>query len=290
MATKKFVAEEQRMRDILCPGAKFEYKHRRFRIICTFKPQRASGFGGEPKCDIYVIAEDTLSRSAIFRISFKAPGADLGENKLTLVRFEQIFGATGPTEVAIPFLEQRVEALNENARKTLVHGNLTMGYRVDCVMRPAKSLNRLTATKDNAISLDAAIEAYSGRNTADYFVNARIGGTTEQIEGAGIADYMCHEQRYGQFKTAQDIFNHLCPVEEYAQNHPLYLTCRAVNYRFPKYESRHLVAYYDYDWTGPHPVMSLVRDAPYKKTARNIVDENHLRDFDTLPSGMRVAA
>ncbi len=68
----------------------FNYNNNSYEILKIGKPVTGSG---EPKTDIYILAENKLSNELTeFKISFKQDNADFLENKIKQARAMQIFG------------------------------------------------------------------------------------------------------------------------------------------------------------------------------------------------------
>ena len=116
------------------PGIKIIYKNRVLKVIEAGKPTSSHG---EPKTDIYILAEDILGKEEI-KISYKKKSADFLENKTTAKRAEQLFGADwrniikeSTTDIRKKF-EKRKLIYKERFGRT-EKGAITLGWKFELV-------------------------------------------------------------------------------------------------------------------------------------------------------------
>ena len=86
---KTFGVEERKIKAILSVGTSFKFRGSRYTVLKSGKP---TCHNGEPKTDIYVLAE-TDNSTCEFKISYKKDNADFIENKMNAERAELLLGS-----------------------------------------------------------------------------------------------------------------------------------------------------------------------------------------------------
>lgn len=79
---------ERRILAFMAEGTEFVFQEKNYKIILSGKP---TCHKGEPKTDIYILAESSSDKVEI-KISYKKENADFIENKMSADRAEQLFG------------------------------------------------------------------------------------------------------------------------------------------------------------------------------------------------------
>ena len=79
---------ERRILAFMAEGTEFVFQEKNYKIILSGKP---TCHKGEPKTDIYILAESASDKAEI-KISYKKENADFIENKMSADRAEQLFG------------------------------------------------------------------------------------------------------------------------------------------------------------------------------------------------------
>ncbi len=79
---------ERRILGFMAAGTQFDFNGKRYKVILSDKP---TCYKGEPKTDIYILAESDSDEIEI-KISYKKENADFIENKMSAERAEQLFG------------------------------------------------------------------------------------------------------------------------------------------------------------------------------------------------------
>ena len=305
---KRSTREEKRVRELSrkneivswnydLKAKRWDDKPHRYKIISDpAKPvvNREKGTGGEPKTDMFsMICDLDTGYTDSLKTSFKGPNAEFVDNKLSL----ECCKCRGliPTEGSLQgknyvksLLQETNAALEKNIARTLKKSKtLPVGYRLDVTKKAPK--RRGTLTSSVPLPYDIACKCYSGEGSASYLCNARVNGKV--VPGSGIAEFMCEESAYGKIKTAQEFFDNLALIEDYAKDHPVYLRTSAVNIRFNKdnkikCEQRPLIAYAEYQPSDAGTKCSLVCE-PYQKTSGEVVNEYNLEE--TLAADIRVS-
>ena len=68
---------ERRIKGLMSEGTVFKFQGRQYKIIMSDKPTCSKG---EPKTDIYILAENDKSETIEIKISYKKENADFIEN------------------------------------------------------------------------------------------------------------------------------------------------------------------------------------------------------------------
>ena len=91
---KTFGGAERFILSLFKAGATFTYHDVSYTVTKSGKPTCRKG---EPKTDIYILAEDVHRNIAEFKISFKKQNADFLENKTNSERASSFLAQTGKT-------------------------------------------------------------------------------------------------------------------------------------------------------------------------------------------------
>lgn len=79
---------ERRILAFMSVGTEFVFQEKNYKVVLSGKP---TCHKGEPKTDIYILAESSSDKVEI-KISYKKENADFIENKMSAKRAEQLFG------------------------------------------------------------------------------------------------------------------------------------------------------------------------------------------------------
>lgn len=205
------------------PGIKIIYKNRVLKVIEAGKPTSSHG---EPKTDIYILAEDILGKEEI-KISYKKKSADFLENKTTAKRAEQLFGADwrniikeSTTDIRKKF-EKRKLIYKERFGRT-EKGAITLGWKFELV-------NKLNGELSGKMKLSTqqVYDIYAGKNLSDEKRNAYVNGRI--ISESGVADYILIADSVN---SAQEVIDKMIPIRKYIRMNPnIFFACKALNYR-----------------------------------------------------------
>lgn len=226
---------ERRILAFMSEGTEFVFKEKNYKILLSGKPTCQKG---EPKTDIYILAE-SISDKVEIKISYKKENADFIENKMSAERAEQLFGDNwadiieqSTTAISERF-EERVLIYKNKFKKT-EKGAITLGWKFELLNKYGGELSgKMLLTEEQVI------DVYSGGNLADDKRNARVKG--QVIENSGVANYILMD---GDLHSAQDVINKMVSIKDYVRIHPdIFFACKALNYRT-----------FDQKWDGNRPL------------------------------------
>ena len=214
---------ERRILAFMAEGTEFVFQEKNYKIILSGKP---TCHKGEPKTDIYILAESSSDKVEI-KISYKKENADFIENKMSADRAEQLFG-----EDWVNIIEQSTMAISDrfeermliykNKFKRTEKGAITLGWKFELLNKNSGDLSgKMLLTEEQVI------DVYAGSNLVDDKRNAMVSG--QVIENSGIANYILMDENVN---SAQDVIDKMVPIKEYVKMHPdIYFACKALNYR-----------------------------------------------------------
>jgi len=215
---------ERRIKHLMSEGTLFEFQGTQYKIIMSDKPTCPKG---EPKTDIYILAENDKSEITEIKISYKKENADFIENKMSAERAEQLFGSewkfvieNSTTAIRDRFAERIL--IYRNKFKRTNKGAITLGWKFELMNKSSGDLSgKMILTEEQVI------DVYAGNNLSDEKRNARVCGKI--IPNSGVANYILMDESV---KTAQEVIEKMMPIREYVRNHPeIYFACKALNYR-----------------------------------------------------------
>lgn len=214
---------ERRILALMVEGTEFTFRNNNYKVILSGKP---TCHKGEPKTDIYILAESVSDRVEI-KISYKKENADFIENKMSAERAEQLFGSDWAN-----IIEQSTMAISDRfAERMLIYKNkfkrtekgaITLGWKFELLNKNSGELSgKMLLTEEQVINV------YAGGNLADDKRNAMVVGKV--VENSGVANYILMDENV---HSAQDVIDKMVPIEEYVKAHPdIYFACKALNYR-----------------------------------------------------------
>ncbi len=214
---------ERRILAFMAEGTEFVFQGKDYKIILSGKP---TCHKGEPKTDIYILAESGSDKTEI-KISYKKENADFIENKMSEERAEQLFGddweniiEQSTTAISDRF-EERI-LIYKNKFKRTEKGAITLGWKFELLNKNNGELSgKMLLTEEQVI------DVYAGSNLADDKRNAMLAG--QVIENSGVANYILMDENV---HSAQDVIDKMMPIKEYVKIHPdIYFACKALNYR-----------------------------------------------------------
>ncbi len=218
-----FGAAERRILAFMSVGTEFVFEDKEYKVILSGKPTCQKG---EPKTDIYILAESVSDKVEI-KISYKKENADFIENKMGSERAEQLFGDVWPEVI-----EQSTTAIRDRfAERMLIYknkagrvekGSITIGWKFELLNKSGGDLSGKMLLTD-----DQVVDVYAGSNLSDDKKNATVNGKV--IEGSGIANYILMDESVN---SAQEVIDKMIPIKDYVMMHPeIYFACKALNYR-----------------------------------------------------------
>lgn len=214
---------ERRILAFMTEGTEFVFQDKKYRVIFSGKP---TCHKGEPKTDIYILAESEHDKTEI-KISYKKENADFIENKMSAERAEQLFGTDweGIIEQSTTAIRDRFEErmlIYKNKYKRTEKGAITLGWKFELLNKNSGDLSgKMLLTEEQVI------DVYAGSNLSEDKRNAMVCG--QVIENSGIANYILMDENV---HSAQDVIDKMIPIKEYVKLHPdIYFACKALNYR-----------------------------------------------------------
>lgn len=214
---------ERRILAFMTEGTEFVFQDKKYRVILSGKP---TCHKGEPKTDIYILAESVHDKTEI-KISYKKENADFIENKMSAERAEQLFGTDweGIIEQSTTAIRDRFEErmlIYKNKYKRTEKGAITLGWKFELLNKNSGDLSgKMLLTEEQVI------DVYAGSNLSEDKRNAMVCG--QVIEDSGIANYILMDE---DVHSAQDVIDKMISITEYVKLHPdIYFACKALNYR-----------------------------------------------------------
>lgn len=214
---------ERRILALMVEGTEFTFRNNNYKVILSGKP---TCHKGEPKTDIYILAESVSDRVEI-KISYKKENADFIENKMSAERAEQLFGSDWAniieqSTMAISDIFAERMLIYKNKFKRTEKGAITLGWKFELLNKNSGELSgKMLLTEEQVINV------YAGGNLADDKRNAMVVGKV--VENSGVANYILMDENV---HSAQDVIDKMVPIEEYVKAHPdIYFACKALNYR-----------------------------------------------------------
>ena len=201
----------------------FVFQNKKYKVILSGKP---TCHKGEPKTDIYILAESEYDKVEI-KISYKKENADFIENKMSAERAKQLFGINweviieqSTTAIRDKFEERML--IYKNKFKRTEKGAITLGWKFELLNKNSGELSgKMLLTEEQVI------DVYAGSNLSEDKRNAMVCGRV--IENSGIANYILMDE---DVHSAQDVIDKMIPITEYVKLHPnIYFACKALNYR-----------------------------------------------------------
>jgi hypothetical protein len=214
---------ERRILSYMGKGTEFTFHGEIYRVKMSGKP---TCHKGEPKTDIYILAESASDEIEI-KISYKKENADFIENKMSAERAQQLFG-----ENWVDIIEQSTTAINDKfAERMLIYKNkfkrtekgaITLGWKFELLNKSGGELSgKMILTEEQVI------DVYAGSNLSEDKRNALVCG--QKISNSGIANYILMDENV---HSAQDVIDKMVPIKEYVVANPdIYFACKALNYR-----------------------------------------------------------
>lgn len=276
---------ERRIKDLMSEGKVFEFQGMQYRIIMSDKPTCSKG---EPKTDIYILAENDKKEKTEIKISYKKENADFIENKMSAERAEQLFGSEWESVI-----ENSTSAIKDRfAERMLIYrksfkrtnkGAITLGWKFELMNKSSGDLSgRMILTEEQVI------DVYAGNNLSDDKRNSSVCGKI--IPNSGVANYILMDESV---KTTQEVIDKMIPIQEYVRNHPeIYFACKALNYRsFEKKWDGNRPLSVQVDWSAEDGklVPELVFDKPLQVKGDEMANrlimymkELHIRNTDDI--------
>lgn len=208
------------------------WNNRLFNKISACKP-KGQGRGGEPKTDVYVLLENTLSNDQdTIKISVKKNNSEFLANKLTMEAAKSILGDDWENIVlqAIEFLKYKFEAQDLVYLKTIMKKGVpyedayfTLGWKLEITNKRRELSIPFIADKKLITQV-----VYKGINQPEKMRHAVVFNAIK--ENSGIADYLLEGSK-DIHTTVESILEDLQLLDDYIPENP-HIIFTANNYRF----------------------------------------------------------
>lgn len=214
---------ERRILALMTEGTEFVFQEKEYKILLSGKP---TCYKGEPKTDIYILAESSSDEVEI-KISYKKENADFIENKMSAERAEQLFGDDwmNVIEQSTTAIKDRFEErilIYKNGFRRIEKGSITLGWKFELLNKSGGDLSGKMLLSEEQI-----IDVYAGSNLSEDKKNASVNGKV--IENCGVANYILMDENVN---SAQEVIDNMMPIRDYVLMHPeIYFACKALNYR-----------------------------------------------------------
>ena len=137
-----FGAAERRILEFMSKGTEFVFNGKGYTVMLSGKPICHKG---EPKTDIYILAESCEDEVEI-KISYKKENADFIENKMSAERAEQLFGEDwidiiehSTTAIQDKFYERML--IYKNGFRRTEKGSITLGWKFELLNKSGGDLS-----------------------------------------------------------------------------------------------------------------------------------------------------
>ena len=207
-----FGEAERRILGFMSKGTEFVFEGKEYAVVLSGKPTCRKG---EPKTDIYILAESDEDDIEI-KISYKKENADFIENKMSAERAEQLFG-----EDWIDIIEQSTTAIQDkfyermliykNGFRRTEKGSITLGWKFELLNKSGGDLSGKMLLTDEQV-----VDVYAGNNLSPDKRNASVCG--QIIRNSGVANYILMDENV---HSAQDVIDKMIPIaREVRHEHP----------------------------------------------------------------------
>lgn len=218
-----FGEAERRILGFMSEGTEFVFEGKEYAVVLSGKPTCRKG---EPKTDIYILAESDEGDIEI-KISYKKENADFIGNKMSAERAEQLFGEDwidiiehSTTAIQDKFYERML--IYKNGFRRTEKGSITLGWKFELLNKSGGDLSGKMLLTDEQV-----VDVYAGSNLSPDKKNASVCG--QIIRDSGVANYILMDENV---HSAQDVIDKMIPIREYVMMHPdIYFACKALNYR-----------------------------------------------------------
>lgn len=232
---KIYAIDEENIRSLFSTGAEFIYKGAPHVSLGSYKP-RASSFGGEPKNDVFVYAQNMETNHVEhIKISFKKSNSDFLENKMDAQQAESILGENFKEILTEAFTTMK---LSHNKFYNDSQDSYVLGYRVDIM---SKAGNRYVKVE---LPHDRLMKIYSGVGSPQQRIDCKVNGWV--VKNSGVADYILMGDTY---TTTQQAIDNLETIESYVKRHnTVYVAFKALSFLTHKIDSERT------EWDGDRPL------------------------------------
>jgi hypothetical protein len=222
-----FGEAERKILGFMVPGTNIFFNNKKYTILKSDKPTCRNG---EPKTDIYVLAESDTDVAEI-KISYKKENADFVENKISAQRAEQLFGDEWEKAVRDSTEMIRYNFFNRMLiyKKAFQHteaGSITLGWKFEFVNKVNGDLSG-EVIMDKAQLRNLILDVYAGINLSEDKKDAMVCGQT--VKNSGIANYLLMNDSVS---SAQEVIDKMVSIEDFIDSNPkIYFACKALNLR-----------------------------------------------------------
>ena len=266
-----FSASEAHVCCLFPANTQFIYNGENYSVVLSGKPRPSRG---ECKTDVYIHAKKDNGEVKIFKISVKQTNADFLENKMSLERAKEIFGADAQSIISKSILtiknsfEQDYMVCFNKYRRTEAK-TIKLGWKFELLWVESGDKSGLMSLTETQ-KLDVLAGIHLSDDKKDCLVDDHY------IKNSGVADYMLVVDPDHLPKSANECMASIQDIREYARKVNMYFACKALNYRAVanKWDGdRPLSVYVDWNIVDGKLTPSIIYSNPLGKKGNEVGDK-----------------
>jgi len=218
---KSFIATENRVHTFFKVGSNFSFDNKVFNIIQSEKPTISAN--GECKTDLYVKAVSQNNIEKEFKFSIKKNDYWFVANKISLKRYEQIFGVDAQSRISKELL--KIKNLFYENKLIYSRGkdkNIRIGWKFEVGKGKSGYLSEKLDLTDNE-----KIDFFAGTTLPTEKKDALINGVL--VKNSGISNYIIITDNNE--TSLQDYADKIELISDYAPKIDLYFASKGLNFR-----------------------------------------------------------
>ena len=242
-----FSQTEKTIINTLKNNSSFTYNNQKYKLLEFDKPTTSLG---EPKTDIYILAQDSNKNHFEFKISVKQSNADFLENKMKAERAKEIFGLDWKNIITLLTDSVRNDFINQPLIFKVKQGKteegvFTLGWKFEILN---KSASNRSAELPNELLREVLTGENLNKDKRDAFINGEI------IQNSGVSNFILNNAENIDLTNLDLIMSKLLTIDEYINNpmNKVYFACKALNYR-TKYIKKD-TSDFSHKWDGDRPL------------------------------------
>lgn len=266
-----FSASEAHICRLFPANTRFVYNGDNYSVVYSGKPRPSRG---ECKTDVYILAKKDNGENRVFKISVKQTNADFLENKMSLERAMEIFGANAQSIISKSILTIKDAFEQDNMVCFQRYGRteaktIKLGWKFELLWVESGDKSGLMSLTETQ-KLDVLAGIHLGNDKKNCFVNNHC------LTDSGVADYILVVNPENPPKTANECMSAIQDIREYASKVDIYFACKALNYRAVpnKWDGdRPLSVYVDWNIVNGKLTPTIVYSDPLGKRGNEVGDK-----------------